>query len=96
MSVTPVHYYIWYRVNGDPERVRVAIADMMDDVRGSTGVAGRLLQRREQPDTWMEVYEGVVDPAGFERELNAASLRHDLARFLPAANRHVEAFVAIG
>jgi hypothetical protein len=50
---------------------------------GSNGVA-----------TWMEVYEHVADPVMFERELAAAVLRHDIARFVPEGGRHVEAFVA--
>jgi hypothetical protein len=44
----------------------------------------------------MEIYEDVADPAGFEREIADAVVRHGVARFLAGGARHVEAFVAAG
>lgn len=93
---TLVHYYVWYRIGGDPRPVRAAIVAVMADVYRVSGVSGRLLQRLDQPDTWMEIYEGVTDPARFERELTAAVLRHGVAQFIAPDGRHVEAFVAAG
>jgi hypothetical protein len=55
---------------------------------------GGLLTRSGEAATWMEVYDDVADPVAFERELAAAVLRHDIARFVPEGGRHVEAFVA--
>jgi Domain of unknown function (DUF4936) len=89
-----IHYYVWYHVASDVPAIRVAVAEMMADVAGRTGIAGRLLVRRDEPATWMETYEDVVDAATFERELAAAVLRHDLARLVAGGDRHVEAFVA--
>ena len=91
---TIVHYYVWYRVTADPLGARAAVDAMMTDVARRTGIAGRLLLRRDEPDTWMEIYEGVADPARFERELAAAVQRHGIARFIAVDGRHVEAFVA--
>jgi hypothetical protein len=114
------HYFVWYRLSekpggdtsGDMSAFRIAIEAVLADVRSSTGVAARLLVRRDlggQPTqrdegglltrsnevaTWMEVYDDVADPITFERELAAAVLRHDIARFVPEGSRHVEAFVA--
>ncbi|HQR10488.1 MAG TPA: DUF4936 family protein [Casimicrobiaceae bacterium] len=106
------HYFVWYRLRetpvGDPggntNSFRIAIEAVLADVRGRTGVAGRLLvrtaldgtlARRDEADTWMEVYDDVADPVAFERELAAALRRHDIARFVPEGDRHIEAFVAL-
>ena len=91
-----VHYYVWYRITGDPRDARTAIEAMMAEVTRRTGIAGRLLVRRDETSTWMEIYEGVADPAVFEREIAAVFLAHDLARFVAGGARHVEAFVAAG
>ena len=93
---TGVHYYVWYQVTGDPQHARTAIDAMMTDLARRTGIAGRLFLRRGESSTWMENYEGVSDPALFEREFIAVALEHDLARFINAGGRHVEAFVAAG
>ncbi len=74
--------------------MRVAIAAMMADLSRRTGVAGRLLVRRDEPATWMEIYEDVADAARFERELSGAVMRHGIARLNGMGNRHIEAFVA--
>ena len=61
----------------------------------ATGVPGRLLRRVEDDGTWMEIYEGVADAEGFERELAAAVARARLETLLaPGAVRHVERFTA--
>ena len=92
---TIVHsYYVWYKVAADPPGARAAVDAMMADVARRTRTAGRLLLRRDEPDTWMEIYEGVAESALFERELAAAVLRHCIARFIAVDGRHVEAFVA--
>ena len=91
-----VHYFIWYEIAGDAAPTRAAIGAMMADVARTTGVTGRLLVRRDRNATWMEIYEGVADPGGFEREIADALVRHDIARLLAGGARHVEAFVAAG
>jgi hypothetical protein len=53
------------------------------------------MRRADDPTTWMEVYEPVQDPSGFERSLATAVARFGMERLLAAdARRHVERFVA--
>ena len=89
-----VHYFVWYEIAGDAAAARAAIDAMMADVARATGITGRLLVRRDRKATWMEIYEDVADPAGFEREIADALVRHDVARLLAGGARHVEVFVA--
>lgn len=89
-----VHYYVWYRVAGDPSAARAAVDATLHDVFRHAGVTGRVLVRRDDPRTWMEVYEHVGDAPLFERELAAAVLRHRLAEHAEGGARHLEPFVA--
>ncbi|MFO1317612.1 MAG: DUF4936 family protein [Burkholderiales bacterium] len=91
---TATHYYIWYRVAGDPAAARAAVDAALHDVFLHAGVTGKVLVRRDDPRTWMEIYEHVADGALFERELAGAVARHGLARYAEAGARHVEPFVA--
>jgi hypothetical protein len=92
MSAT--HYYVWYRVAGDFVEARAAVAAVVRDVSLNSGVAGRVLVRRDDPRTWLEIYENVFDAQRFEHALTTASLRHEVARFAENGQRHVEPFVA--
>ena len=62
----PSHYYVWYRVTGDPVAARAAGAAVLHGVTVATGVAGRWRVGRGAPATWMEVYESVADAATFD------------------------------
>lgn len=93
--MTPVvHYYIWYRITGDHGGARAAVDALLQDVFRHAGVSGRVLVRRDDPRTWMEIYEHVADVLLFERELAAAVRRHDIARWIEGGARHTEPFVA--
>jgi len=92
--LSATHYYIWYRVAGDFVDARAAVAAVVRDVGLNSGVAGRVLVRRDDPRTWMEIYENVVDMQRFEQALATATVRHDVARFAEDGQRHVEPFVA--
>jgi len=87
------HYYIWYRVTGDPAAARAAVAALLRDVLGATGIAGRVLVRRDDATTWMEVYEDVADVEGFDRALAAGVAHHAVAGYAEGRTRHTEAFV---
>jgi hypothetical protein len=87
------HYYIWYRLEGDGAQAHKAVAAMLQDMFVHAGVSGRVLVRRDDPRTWMEVYENIADTRLFEEKLHAAELRHEAASFT-ADGRHREAFVA--
>lgn len=89
------HYYVWYRVTGDPAAARTAVDAALQDVSVEAGVAGRVLVRRGDARTWMEVYEHVADGARFERALAAAVVRHALPGHAEGGVRHVEPFVAL-
>jgi ribosomal protein L20A (L18A) len=53
-----------------------------------TGVRGRWMHRRDDPSTYMEVYEGVKDEAAFEalleREGSKLGVPRKLERFVSA------------
>lgn len=93
-AASTVHYYVWYRVSGDLASAQRIVAALQDDVALHSAVRGRLLTRRDDPTTWMEIYEHVEAPAAFEHALGAATLRHDAGAIAHNAARHVEAFVA--
>jgi hypothetical protein len=88
------HYFVWYRVQGDHAGAHAAVTALMQDVYRNAGVTGRVLVRRDDPRTWMEVYEHVADTSRFEQELAAAVARHDIARWSEGGARHTEPFVA--
>lgn len=88
--------FVYYRVV-DPQDavVRARVGAIQADVFAATGVQGRLLRRRDDPATWMEIYESVPDADRFEQALEAALARHDFAALLASGNvRHSERFVA--
>lgn len=92
----PHSYYIYYRI--DPAQAETAVArikQLLDAVRNTTGIQGRLMKKRGEPDLWMEVYENVADAAEFEWELAEAVSRLKAAGFLrPGSGRHIECFEA--
>jgi Domain of unknown function (DUF4936) len=90
-------YYIYYRTNESEPQVRAAVGAMLTALARDTGVQGRLLHRCDDMTTWMEVYEGIRDPARFERALDAAVDTFGLRALLaPNAERHIERFVDDG
>jgi hypothetical protein len=84
-------YYVYYRVPAEnAERARAAVDSIQREL---SGVAGRLLRRRDDASTWMEVYEKVPDGSRFEAELAALVERHALAALLaPGSSRKLEIF----
>lgn len=88
------HYYVWYRIEGDFVAARNAVDAVVRDLAIQCGVKGRVLVKREDPRTWMELYERVGDPVAFELALSAAVVRHAVTRFAEGGKRHTEAFVA--
>lgn len=87
-------YYVYYRIERDRGAdAEKAVLQLLDAVKQSTGVAGRLLKKRAEPALWMEVYENVRDDAKFESELAAAVARLKLQDYLQTdATRRVECF----
>ncbi len=87
-------YYIYYRVDpAQAEMAKLRIKQLLAAVAKSTGIAGRLMTKRGEPNLWMEVYEGIADEAKFEWELAAAVNQCQAAAFLQAGGgRHIECF----
>jgi len=87
-------YYIYYRVPAqNAERARAAVRELQRELSGTAGVSGRLLRRRDDETTWMEIYENVQDGARFEAELGRLVERQGLAALLvPGSSRKQEVF----
>ena len=84
-----MNYYVYYKLV--PERVdeaRVLVASVFSLIEKQCGVRGRWLRRRDDPSTYMEVYEGVQDEAAFEalleREGGKLGVQRKLERFVCA------------
>ena len=81
-----MNYYIYYKI--DPERLpalRVSIKTLFGKIESELGVRGRWMRRRDDPTTYMEVYEGVENEQAFEallaREAPALGPQRRLERF---------------
>ena len=85
-------YYIYYRV-AQPARARTLVRDIQTELKSRTGIDGRMLRKRDDPTTWMEIYEGVGDAGAFERCLAAAVQATSFAAVLVTGGvRHTECF----
>ena len=87
-------FYIYYRVPAqNAERARAVVRELQRELAGSAGISGRLLRRRDDETTWMEIYENVQDGARFEAELAKLVERRGLAALLvPGSSRKQEVF----
>jgi hypothetical protein len=62
-----LNYYVYYKVS--PQRLqelRPLVEALFGLIERQLGVRGRWMRRRDDPSTYMEVYEGVADEAAFE------------------------------
>lgn len=87
-------YYVYYRVpQQNAERARSAVEAMQRELSAKSGVAGRLLRRRDDASTWMEIYENVNEGPDFEARLARLVERHGFAALLaPGSSRKQEVF----
>ena len=89
------NYYVYYRA--DPSRLdllRAVVRELFKAVERETRVRGRWMRRRDEPTTYMEVYEDVKEVAVFEGVLNGQCERLELSRLLGAgAVRRQEIFI---
>jgi hypothetical protein len=75
------NYYVYYRVDqGLVESLRPRIEKLFEQIQKTSGVRGRWLRRRDDPSTFMEIYEGVADATAFEALLERESAGLGLAR----------------
>ena len=83
------NFYVYYRVDAARlEAVRSSVQELFKKIESGTGVRGRWMRRRDDPSTYMEVYEGVTDDAKFEallsREAAGLGLERRVERFVCA------------
>ena len=84
-----MNYYVYYKVA--PERlraVRFSVKEIMKKAKSQFAIEGRWMRRRDDPATYMEVYEGVEDAAAFdaflEAEGKALGVERRVERFISA------------
>ena len=89
-------YYVYYRVpRENAGRARAAVESLQRELAASTGVRGRLLRRRDDETTWMEIYEDVSDAGRVEAALDELVRRHGIAALLaPGSARKQEIFAS--
>lgn len=81
------NFYVYYRVGADNlELLRTSVENLFDSIERETGVRGRWMRRRDDPSTYMEVYDGVADDKAFEallaREAAGLGLERRVERFV--------------
>ena len=88
----PLSYYIYYRV-AQPAQAQTLVRHIHAALKARTGIDGRLLRKRDDPSTWMEIYEGVSEIDAFEQCLAAAVQAANFAGVLvTGGERHMECF----
>ena len=85
-------YYIYYRV-AQPAQARTLVRNIQTALKAETGIDGRLLRKRDDPTTWMEIYESVGDVGAFEKNLAVAVQAANFTAVLVTGGvRHMECF----
>ncbi len=85
--------YVYYRVPpGQGTQVRHVVGALFEDLQKRIDVSCRLARRRDDPDTWMEIYDRFRDPDEFRHELESATERHGLHAL--TSERTLEIFIA--
>ncbi len=75
------NYYVYYRIDAARlDTLRIEIEKLFGKIQEEFGVRGRWMRRRDDPATYMEVYEGVRDAAAFEALLERESRGFGLQR----------------
>ena len=89
-----LNFYIYDRVPAqNAERARAAVRELQRELSDIAGISGRLLRRRDDETTWMEIYENVQDGPRFEAELAKLVERRGLTALLvPGSSRKQEVF----
>ena len=89
-----IHYYIYYRVKDDDAETETQIRAMQVRLACRSSINGRLLKRRGDSSTWMEIYENVADSIHFEHQLARTVSEFDVDMFLANdGQRVIECFV---
>jgi len=76
-----LNYYVYYKVApAELAALKPRVEALFDAIEKQCGVRGRWMHRRDDPTTYMEVYEGVKDERGFEALLERESAMLGVAR----------------
>jgi quinol monooxygenase YgiN len=84
-----LNYYVYYKIEpGRVDEFRLRVEALFSVVEKQTGVRGRWMRRRDDPTTYMEVYEDVKEEAAFEalleREGAKLGVQRKVERFISA------------
>jgi hypothetical protein len=87
-----LNYYVYYKLPAEKiDALGAVVADILRAVEGGSGIRGRWMRRRDDPTTYMEVYEGVEDAPAFEalleREGARLGVQRKVERFISAETR---------
>lgn len=78
-----MNYYVYYKLApAQVDEARRLIHALFDQMESRFGIRGRWMHRRDDPSTYMEVYEGVKDEAAFEMLLEREGARLGVPRKL--------------
>ena len=78
-----MNYYVYYKVPSDrTAALRALVSDLFTKIENQTGVRGMWMRRRDDPSTYMEVYEGVKDASAFEALLEREGAKLGVPRKL--------------
>jgi len=87
-----LNYYVYYKI--EPKQLaalRALVDEVFREIEKQTGVRGRWMRRRDDPSTYMEVYEGVKDAKAFEALLESEGAK--LGRIL-TGGRKLDCFIS--
>jgi hypothetical protein len=78
-----LNYYVYYKVPSDrTAALRALVSDLFTKIERQTGVRGIWMRRRDDPATYMEIYEGVKDAKAFEALLEREGAKLGVPRKL--------------
>jgi hypothetical protein len=76
-----LNYYVYYKIESERlAALRALVEHLFSTIEQQTGVQGRWMHRRDDPLTYMEVYEGVQDERAFEALLEREGAKLGVAR----------------
>jgi hypothetical protein len=76
-----LNYYVYYKIDqAELAALRALVDAMFQRIEKQTGVRGRWMHRRDDPLTYMEVYEDVKDEPAFEALLEREGAKLGVAR----------------
>jgi quinol monooxygenase YgiN len=76
-----LNYYVYYKVDqAHLAALRALVDELFGTIEKQTGIRGRWMHRRDDPLTYMEVYEDVKDEKAFEALLEREGARLGVPR----------------